>query len=190
MNTTLFLTFLTVASGLIGFISYIVFLKKSLLDSLIIVAKNYDYKLEQRHKLKQLTDDYLHSLPTQSHDSLRQLDKILTEIEGAISYSRLAIKSNSISFIKEAKKRIKKYHKVNKKSFIFAKDKNEVINKKLKATWSYKAEELIDLVSESISISSKNHNALSHKIPRRYSRKKSTSLVLNEISMLSIKSIL
>jgi len=105
MNTLIFLTFL-LASASIGFFLHIMFLKKSLVESLVIVAKTYDLRMEQREKLAQLTADYFHSLPAESLDSLNKLDKILSETQDAISYSKLALKSNSISFIKEAKKRM------------------------------------------------------------------------------------
>ncbi len=187
MNILIFFTFI-ILSALLGFSLHIMFLKKSLVDSLVIVANNYDLRIEQRKKLSELTADYFHSLPADSLDSLNELDKILNETEDAISYSNLALKSNSIGFIKEAKRRIVRYHKINKKDLnVLNKEKETRSLKSLKATWNYKAEEIIDLVSQSIRASSKQHNSLSHQIPRRYKRKKPTTLVLNEIALLSAK---
>jgi len=175
----------------LGFFLHLAFLKKTLSELLVNVAKSYDLRSKQRRMLEEVAYDYFHTMPIEAHTALSALDRSLVEVEDAITYSELALKSKSMRFVQEAIFRMRNFHKemeeniedVNSEMEDAGIDQNDV--KKIKATWEYKAEEIIELIANHITDSSNKQKALGYRVPTKTTFRKPTKMALEDITQLN-----
>ena len=190
MNYLYFLIFFT-SSIVLGFFLRIAFMKKTLSGLLVKVAKSFDLRSKQRRILEDLASDYFNTMPIEAHEALSALDRSLVEVEDAITYSELALKSKSMRFIKEAINRMNRYYKDLEENIdeVNSEMENSGIEesrvKKIKATWEYKADEIIDLLAEHIGNSSSLQKKLGYRVPNKTSFRKPTSDAQDEVKQIS-----
>ncbi len=187
----LYFAMFLIASLFLGVLLHIAFLKKTLSQLLVKVAKSFDLRAKQRRILEEVASDYFHAMPIEAHAALSALDRSLVEVQDAITYSELALESKSVKFIKEAIYRMKHYHRdleenineVNSEIEDSGIDKSKVRN--IKATWEYKADEIIELLATHIGESSDLQRKLGYRVPNKTTFRKSTTHALDEVKQLS-----
>ena len=187
----LYFSIFFVTSIVLGFFLHLAFLKKTLSKLLVKVAKSFDLRTKQRRMLEEVASDYFDTMPVEAHAALSALDRSLVEVEDAITYSELALQSKSMKFVKEAIFRMNNYHKemeeniddVNSEMEDSGIEENDV--KKIKATWEYKAEEIIELIANHITDSSNKQKALGYRVPTKSKLRKPTVTALEDITRLT-----
>lgn len=146
----------------------------------------YAQRKKQRFMLGDLASDYFNSLSMQGHRALAELDKLLLQVEDVIVYSEMALESYSKRFVNEALARSLKFHKEMEDSLdSITDDLNESQTRRIKATWEYKAQELVDLVANEISGSSTKSRTLGYRMPSGRVIRKPTDLALQELRNLA-----
>ena len=170
----------------IGYKSLVVSKKLSLIKSTDALTDIYEIRKRQRAMLGDLASDYFNSITINGHRALAQLDRLLGEVHEVLEYSQLAIDSSSLSTMKQAKRAILKFHKEMEDSIdsiTVGMADSQV--RKLKATWEFKAQELVELIADEISGSSTKCKTLGYKVPSGRSTRKPTDLALQELRELT-----